>query len=406
MRVVWKNTKFKGVRFYESLNKRNGIRKDRNYYIRYQFDGKRYEECVGWESDGITAEDAALKLAEIRKAQKTGEGEVTLAEKKEKAKVQKEAKKKEKEQIEKESITFSHVWKIYYYPQALLDKKTSSMEREEKIYRKWIKPNIGNITLKNISPFTIEKLKKKMADDKLSPRSIQYCLAVIRQVFTYSRKMGIYKDESPTSKVNWPKVDNAKLRYITRDEAKQLFLALKAISQQVYEISLISLNCGLRFDEIVSLEWQDINLVDNFLVIRDPKNSSSRVAYMTSQVKEMFNQKKKRNPNDLVFRSSIKKKIERISRTFDRTVTDLKLNDNITDRRMKLTFHTLRHSFASFLAMEGAPLLAIKNALGHKTLAMAMRYSHLAPDAGRETARIIEQALKLSEESIPLNNAG
>ena len=117
------------------------------------------------------------------------------------------------------------------------------------------------------------------------------------------------------------------------------------------------------------------------------------MAFMTTSVKDMLKSMKQDKPDKLVFHSTKKGKIDRISRTFDRTVEELGLNKGITDRRLKLTFHSLRHSYASFLAMKGVPVLTIKDALGHKSLTMAMRYSHLAPSALKETARVIEQAL-------------
>lgn len=81
MPVEWKGTKFQGVRFYENLTRKHGVKFDRYYAIRYQTKGKRIEEGLGWSSEGWTEEKAALKLAELKAAAKTGEGPARLAEK-------------------------------------------------------------------------------------------------------------------------------------------------------------------------------------------------------------------------------------------------------------------------------------------------------------------------------------
>jgi len=80
-------------------------------------------------------------------------------------------------------------------------------------------------------------------------------------------------------------------------------------------------------------------------------------------------------------------KIKAISKTFDRVVKELGLNDGVTDPRDRVVFHTLRHTFASWLAIQGTPIYTIKELMGHKTLAMTERYSHLIPDSKRSAIK-------------------
>ena len=72
---------------------------------------------------------------------------------------------------------------------------------------------------------------------------------------------------------------------------------------------------------------------------------------------------------------------------------DLGLNDGITDRRQKLVFHSLRHTFASWLVQMGKPLYTVSQLLGHSDLKMTMRYAHLAPDTQRAAAMELEGIL-------------
>jgi len=71
-------------------------------------------------------------------------------------------------------------------------------------------------------------------------------------------------------------------------------------------------------------------------------------------------------------------------------VLKFRFNKGVTDPRQKITFHTLRHTFASWLAINGTPILTIKELLGHQSLAMTERYSHLSPDHKRQAVDGIE----------------
>jgi integrase len=57
-----------------------------------------------------------------------------------------------------------------------------------------------------------------------------------------------------------------------------------------------------------------------------------------------------------------------------------------------VTFHTLRHTFASWLAIQGESIITLKEMLGHKSTVMTERYSHLSPDHKRKAAERLEQA--------------
>jgi integrase len=62
------------------------------------------------------------------------------------------------------------------------------------------------------------------------------------------------------------------------------------------------------------------------------------------------------------------------------------MNEGVTDARQKVVFHTLRHTFASWLVMRGVPLYDVAKLMGHNTIVMTQRYAHLAPDRLRASA--------------------
>ena len=101
---------------------------------------------------------------------------------------------------------------------------------------------------------------------------------------------------------------------------------------------------------------------------------------MTDAVKAMLTGRERGENSELVFPSERGGKIVQVSDSFDRTVAHLGLNEGITDDRNRVVFHTLRHTFASWLVESGVDLYTVKELMGHGTLAMTERYSHLDPD--------------------------
>ena len=87
-----------------------------------------------------------------------------------------------------------------------------------------------------------------------------------------------------------------------------------------------------------------------------------------------------------------------VSKSFRKLIDRLKLNDGIDDPRQRVYFHTLRHTFASWLAIKSTPILTIKELLGHKTLAMTERYAHLSPDHKRTAASGVDDMLKVAQD--------
>lgn len=407
--IKWIKTAHKGLRYYEHPIRRHGKKPDRYYAIRFKVANQDYSYGVGWWSDGIPEEirkedlqlgfeEYALKL--LRQYQgniKAGSGPKSPTEKRRIAREKEAQALVERERLEKEAVTFDAFFDDTYLPQAKADKKPRSVEREEGLYCKWIKDVIGYFPMKDIAPFHLEKLKKVMADSGQSPRSIEYALAIIRQVFNTAKRLGVYGGESPTSQVKAPKVDNGRMRFLTRKEATMLLNALKTKSTDVHDMTVLSLFAGLRFGEIASLTWQDVDLSKGVLTIRDAK-AGSRYAFLTRQAVEMFKNRPRGKPSDYVFPGR-KGLMDRISVTFARTVEELKLNEGIDDSRLQICFHSCRHSYASWMIEQGADLYTVQKLLGHKTNIMTQRYAHLSENKLKDAAKALGKAWERHETS-------
>ena len=132
--------------------------------------------------------------------------------------------------------------------------------------------------------------------------------------------------------------------------------------------------------EVFALTWQDVDLRNKIIYIRNPKNDEARQAYLTPNLVEVFNSLSKEKKRGLIFPDNNGNKMHQLSNTFDRAVIKLGLNDGVTDRLNRIVPHTLRHTFASWLVMNGTPLFEVSKLLRHASIQMTERYAHLAPD--------------------------
>lgn len=392
MAVKWISSRFPGVRFYEHPSRKHGVKFDRYFAIRAQVNGKRREEGLGWASQGWTEQKASTVLAELKKAHSTGEGAQTLKEKRSLADAERKARQAKENQEAREALTFSDFFSAHYAPHARLDKKHCSFRREDALFRNWISKAIGSRPLKKIGVVDLERLKRSMAEGSLKPRTIEYALAVVRQVFNHARRLGFYEGESPTRLVKKPRVSNARLRYLEHAEADALLEELAGVSPDVRDIALLSLHCGLRFGEAAALTWSNVDFSKGRLTLLDTKHGDRQVL-MTSKARSMLEERKELGASGLVFPSRSGGIRERISKTFMQTVNRLSLNDGREDTREQACFHTLRHTFASWHVLTGTDLYTLGRLMGHKTPSMTARYAHLSPEGAAKATQAFEAAL-------------
>ncbi|MGE4194633.1 MAG: tyrosine-type recombinase/integrase [Pseudodesulfovibrio sp.] len=396
MAVKWVASRFPGVRYYEHTSRKHGVKFDRYFAIRAQVNGKRREEGLGWASEGWSEQKASTVLAELKKAHITGEGAHTLAEKRAQAKAERQAR-QEAEALEAQAnVTFAQVFRENYLPAERLNKSKVSCDKEDGFLRNWIEPVFGHKPLKSVTPFDLERLKKKMLDAGKSPKTTHYVLGTVRQLFNFAKRHGLYEGENPVRLVKKPVSDNRRLRFLSKDEANRLLDALRERSQDLYDMALLSLHTGMRAGEIFTLTWLDVDLERRLLTLRDTKSGKNRTAFMTEDVAKMIEGRvaERLDAHGLVFPDRKGKKRVEVSNVFQIVADSIGMNNGVTDRRQKVVFHTLRHTYASWLVEQGVDLYTVKELMGHGTLAMTERYSHLAPDTLRRAVRTLEAGLK------------
>lgn len=364
-------TKYPGVYERKSDTRTHKGKSDACFDITYKCEGKKIWEKVGWFSEGYTAkvssELRANRIVNLRHGEEL-------------------PKEKKSAPYFKEVATKYLEWAAH--------NKTREGRDDESRYRLYLSSAFDSKRLNQISSLDLERLKNNLFKEGLAAGSVKHCLMLFRQMFNKAIAWNMYKGQNPIKNVKLPVLQNQRERFLSHEEADILLNELKKVSSsQLHDMALLSLHCGLRAGEIFNLKGQDVDFENGIINIADPKNKERRKAYMTHAVKKMLQNRKTDSPNEYVFKDRINgERHISISKTFRLIVKRLGFNKDITDPRQKVYFHTLRHTFASWLALNGESLLTIKELLGHKTLAMTVRYSHLMPEHKRQATLNLEKA--------------
>ena len=387
-----KPTKFMGVYQLESAVKRFDGKPDLCFYITYKTpDGKKVWEKVGWFSEKMRANLAADIRADRLQEIRLGET----------ASLKQRAIEKEKEK--EAGMTFGEAWAIFD-EKWLPNIKRPRAERDR--YKNYVKPLFENRPLKSITTLELEDFKASLLKKGLAAASIRLIIGDIRRTYNKMEEWELYSGPMPVRKVKLPKVDNARDRFLTADEAQTLLAAVKKRSAVWYDIAFIALNTGMRLSEILGLRRQDVDMA-NCIIYLDGK-TGKRAVPMNTMVHSVLKESLARHDQKLVFpgKNGQQMGAESATKSFSRAIVDAKLNPDNVDRRHKVVFHTLRHTFCSWLAIEGKPLNLIGEMVGHATTQMTKRYAHLCPDKKKQTVSVIEEVFSTGKatavEKVPL----
>jgi integrase len=194
-------------------------------------------------------------------------------------------------------------------------------------------------------------------------------------------------DDTPMRKVAKPTESGGRKRFLSDDERHRLLKACKDSSNAyLYPVVVLALSTGMRSGEIMGLTWDVVDLNRGRAILHETKNGDPRAVAITGHALEVVKEmgKVRRIDSNLLFpakRIAPQKPQKPMSLRHDWEAA-LKVAD-IDDFR----FHDLRHTAASYLAMNGASLAEIAEVLGHKTLQMVKRYAHLSEG---HTSRVVE----------------
>jgi integrase len=182
-----------------------------------------------------------------------------------------------------------------------------------------------------------------------------------------------YISKSPFDNIKIPKRQLVKPYFITREELQKILdVTEKEIMKEIF---IFAFNTGCRVSEIVQVKWENIDFNRKIVTIGDAdfttKSKKQRVIPMTNEALNILRNCSKIGGNGYVFPKpdGFPYHPDHISKKFKMAVRQAGLSEEIT-------FHTLRHSFASNLANKNVSLVVIQELMGHSSLTVTQIYSH------------------------------
>lgn len=258
----------------------------------------------------------------------------------------------------------------------------------------WWKSQIGPYLLKDVTPPLIAEYRDKLLNEPMlkkgekTPRMLSNAtvvryLASLSVCFSYGIEDLGWAEDNPIRNIKKPKPERGRVRFLSDEERNTLLQACEASNcKYLHSVVVLALLTGARLSEIMGLRWQDIDFKRRTLLFEETKNGERRSVPLARQAYDILHgmSKVRRIDSPFVFARDDGKQPKDIRKQWEKAVKKAALEN--------FRFHDLRHTAASYLAMNGASLLEIADILGHKTLSMVKRYSHLTEG---HTAGVIER---------------
>ncbi len=250
---------------------------------------------------------------------------------------------------------------------------------------------LGDRPAKSILNSDIEEARLDLANNRLpghrqrpnkEPRAIATVnryLATFKSVFL----LGIENeklDRNPFRKVKLQKENNARVRFLMEEEEARL---LKIIPRAFQANVLVALHTGIRFSEQTRLKWDDLDLKQKILTVRNSKPGDPRHIPLNAVALEMLKEIPPMINCPFVFYTEEGAQRRELPRQWEDWLKQAQIEN--------FHWHDLRHTFASRLVMRGVDLYTVKELLGHHSIEMTQRYAHLAPDYLKRSVEVLVQ---------------
>ena len=264
-----------------------------------------------------------------------------------------------------------------------------------------ILPAFKFFKLRNITAGMVMEFQASLLS-KLSPKSVNNCVAVLKAMFNFGETIGML-EKNPTRRIKLLKIAVKKYVWWEKEEYIQRFLtaiATQPISETIFKGQLdpcraayrLALECGMRLGEVIGLSKQDvdfergqIHVHRQWLVKKDrygaPKHNQIRYIGFDPEgdLAKMLKEAIDNSPDPEIIFVNLEGERMRADKLSSEYFVDWinKLNLPI------ITFHGLRHTFASWYMKRGGDIWQLMKFLGHSNISTTMRYAHLSSDIKR-----------------------
>lgn len=357
-------TKLTGV-YYNTLQNQ-----DKVYYITYKNSStnKKVWIKIGKYSEGIREAYCNQKRNEILTKQRLGEEPPSIA---------------KKRQIK--FIPFQELNDKYFELRIEGRSKQSDVASSKKHLTSYFEDKHIEILSKDEIRGFMKHIKAKTnpKGEKLSNKTVNNIFTLFCSIINFSIKEELIKNDI-TKYIKKEKIDNQREKFLTLEEISILFKELKD-DKRLFLFCKLALTTGARLATILNISKKDIDFSNHIITLKDFKNNTTYKTFLTNEVVDIL----KAWTNDIVLKdklfntnpTTIQRQILKIlHKLFNKEVDS-------SDRKNLVVLHTLRHTFASHLAINSVPIFTIQKLMNHKDIKMTLRYAKLSPDSGKDAIK-------------------
>ncbi len=370
-------TKNKGIYYREiqqtTIDTKGNIKTkviDKVFIVRYRDLRQERLVTIGKYSEGIREAYCKVKRNEFLTLAKNGELPVQI-----------------KSRVKKNIITFDEIAQRHYDEKALHNRDNEKAKRRYELH---VKPSIGTMDITTITSEQMQKIQQKKIKTH-APKTVNLIINEASVIFNYAIDKEFIAI-NPTKKVKRLSIDNQRERFLTSEEITLLLDTVKD-NEQLTLFVMLALRTGGRLHAISSIQKKDVDLHHKFLMLKDEKNNSTYKVFIEDPtlIALLAERLKKIQVRDIVLDyklTGIHYVDKHISNQLQPILNKL-FNDGLkeNDRKNRVVIHTLRHTFASHLAINSTPIFTIQKLMNHADIAMTMRYAKLAPESGRDAIK-------------------
>jgi integrase len=233
---------------------------------------------------------------------------------------------------------------------------------------------ISEVIAADIEGYKIHRRKQ------VSGSTVNRELALLKRMLNLAIDWDLYLGSNPVRKVKFFQEINTGFHVLSKEEEKQ-FLA--SATPYIQDIAVFALNTGLRIGEIRSLKWESVDLENNLLTVFAEKTHKIRPVPINAGTRHVLEFWALGRKSEFVF----------YNHQTGKPFVDLKAGFALACRKAGIegvTWHTLRHTFASRLLDRGVDIVTVQQLLGHSTLTVTMRYTHTNLDSKKAAVAKLE----------------
>ncbi len=264
-----------------------------------------------------------------------------------------------------------------------------------------LKAVAGNALLPALTHRHLDRYKAKRLTDGVSPVTVNVELRALRSIMNVALRWELIQ-KNPFAGLKLMTVPETLPQYLSKADFQKLFVTIK--ENWLKEVVGVAVLTGLRRGEILNLRWSDVDLIRRVIQIHSSgtfktKRGKRRTVPLNEVAYRLLATKAAHTTSEYVFTFRGRKIAEYwLSHRFKFYIRKAGLPEG-------LHFHSLRHTFASWLVQDGVSLYAVQRLLGHSTIAVTEIYSHLQPEQLHSTVNRIDVSFKLTKPAVGLLGA-